>query len=62
MTEMTKLAQTDTKLMVELTKRASRKAEGLKMITMITMLYLPATFVAVSHRQHLVSWEKNEIG
>lgn len=46
--EMARLADIDTKNMVQLTKKSQRDAQTLKKITILTMVYLPASFVSVS--------------
>lgn len=47
MTEMTRLTQVDNYMMVGLTKKASRDTDALKIITLLTLIYLPASFVSV---------------
>jgi hypothetical protein len=47
MTQMTKLAQNQNMLMLDLTKKAAMDAETLKTITLLTLIYLPASFVSV---------------
>ena len=42
------LAQSDNQLMVDLTKKAQGDAKTLKTITILTMVFLPASFVSVS--------------
>ena len=42
------LAQSDNQLMVDLTKKAQNDAKTLKTITILTMVFLPASFVSVS--------------
>ncbi|ORY06762.1 hypothetical protein BCR34DRAFT_571097 [Clohesyomyces aquaticus] len=44
--EMARLADIDNKNMVELTKKSQRDAQTLKKITILTMVYLPASFVS----------------
>jgi hypothetical protein len=46
--EMARLAQSDNKLMVDLTTKSRKDAQTLKTITILTMVYLPASFVSVS--------------
>ena len=45
--ELTRLAQVDNQLMLGLTKEAQRDARTLKTITIVTMAYLPGSFVSV---------------
>ena len=47
-TEMARLAQSDNKLMIDLTTKSREDAQTLKTITILTMIYLPAAFVSVS--------------
>jgi len=42
------LAQSDNQLMVDLTKKAQNDAKTLRTITILTMVFLPASFVSVS--------------
>jgi hypothetical protein len=42
------LAQADNKLMLDLASKSHRDAKTLKTITILTMIYLPASFVSVS--------------
>ncbi|KAF2191181.1 hypothetical protein K469DRAFT_746598 [Zopfia rhizophila CBS 207.26] len=44
--EMARLADIDNKNMIELTKKSQREAQTLKKITILTMVYLPASFVS----------------
>jgi len=48
--EMARLADIDSKNMVKLTTKSQRDAATLKKITVLTTIYLPASFVAVSFR------------
>jgi len=48
MTEMTRLTRQENGMMVQLTKKASRDQDILKVITLIALVYLPASFVSVS--------------
>src|SRR5881394_1632321 len=50
-TEIAQLAQSDNKLMLSLTTKSQRDARSLKTITILTMIYLPASFASVSHNQ-----------
>ena len=45
---MAVLAQSDNNLMVDLTKKSAADARTLKTITILTLIYLPASFVSVS--------------
>ncbi|KAF2111930.1 hypothetical protein BDV96DRAFT_580879 [Lophiotrema nucula] len=45
--EMARLAEIDSKNMVKLTTKSQKDAGTLKKITLLTMIYLPASFVAV---------------
>jgi len=45
---MTELAKDDNDLMVEMTKKSQADARTLKSITILTLFYLPASFVSVS--------------
>ncbi|KAL9078394.1 MAG: hypothetical protein Q9157_002689 [Trypethelium eluteriae] len=45
--ELTHLAQADNRLMLRLTQEAQRDARTLKTITIVTMVYLPASFASV---------------
>ena len=45
--EMARLADIDSKNMVKLTTKSQRDAATLKKITVLTTIYLPASFVAV---------------
>lgn len=47
--EMARLAEIDNKNMVNLTSKARRDGKTLKKITILTMVYLPASFVSVSY-------------
>ena len=47
-TEMARLAAIDTFVMRELSRKAQRDSRTLKVITIVAMLYLPASFVSVS--------------
>ena len=49
-TKLTELAQKDNQLMLKLTAEAQRDARTLKTITLLTMAYLPASFVSVSYQ------------
>lgn len=42
-------ARQDSDIMVELSKKAQRDGRALKTITLLTLVYLPATFVAVCY-------------
>jgi hypothetical protein len=46
-TEIARLAQSDNKLMLDLTTKSRQDARTLKTITILTMIYLPASFVSV---------------
>jgi hypothetical protein len=48
MTEMTRLTRQENRMMVQITKKASRDQDILKVITLIALVYLPASFVSVS--------------
>lgn len=45
--ELQKLTRHENNLMLELTKKARQDTKTLKTITILTLVYLPATFVAV---------------
>jgi hypothetical protein len=47
--EIARLTQSDNELMLDLTRKSQRDARTLKTITILTMIYLPASFVSVSH-------------
>jgi hypothetical protein len=47
-TEIARLAQSDNKLMLEHAEKSQQDARTLKTITILTMIYLPASFVSVS--------------
>lgn len=46
--KMAQLAAVDNSVMLELSKKAQRDSRTLKVITILTLLYLPASFVSVS--------------
>lgn len=46
MTEMTRLTRQENRMMVQITKKASRDQDILKVITLIALVYLPASFVS----------------
>jgi len=48
MTHMAFSAKTETTLMRELTEKTTRDADAVKWLTFLTLIYLPASFVAVS--------------
>jgi hypothetical protein len=48
---MAVLARSDNNLMVKMTKRSMADARTLKTITILTLVYLPASFVSVSNIQ-----------
>lgn len=48
MNEMTRLSSTENAMILELTQKASRDTDTLKTLTLLTLIYLPASFVAVS--------------
>lgn len=48
MTEITRLSLFENAMMIELTKRATRDTEIMKTLTMLALVYLPASFVSVS--------------
>lgn len=52
---LAELAQDDNDLMVELTKQSAADARTLKTITILTLIYLPASFVSVSLQLTLCS-------
>lgn len=45
---MTQLSQAENALVVELTKKASQDTNIVKTLTLVTLVYLPASFAAVS--------------
>lgn len=47
-TEMARLAQIDNKLMLDFSAKSRQDASTLKSITILTMVYLPASFASVS--------------
>lgn len=47
-TEMTKLSQNESRLMVKLSEKTSRDADIVKTLTLLALIYLPASFVSVS--------------
>jgi len=47
--DIMRLAQSDNKLMLDLSRKAQNDARVLKTITILTMIYLPASFVSVRH-------------
>ena len=55
-TEMARLAAVDTSVMRELSRKAQRDSRTLKVITILAMLYLPASFVSVSTPNLKRSW------
>ena len=54
--ELQRLTRDDKKVVSQLTEEASEDAKTLKTITILTLIYLPATFVAVS----LISSNSND--
>lgn len=46
-TDIMRLAQSDNKMMLEFSRKAQNDARTLKTITVLTMVYLPASFVSV---------------
>jgi hypothetical protein len=57
-TAMARLAQSDNKLMLDLTAKSRQDARTLKTITILTMIYLPASFVSVRKPPfQSVSWQ-----
>ena len=47
---MARLAAVDTSVMLELSRKSRSDSRTLKVITVLTLLYLPASFVSVSRR------------
>lgn len=47
---MAVLARSDNELMVKMTKKSVADARTLKTITILTLVYLPASFVSVSQK------------
>jgi len=47
--ELTGLAREDAKVNIEIAKKSTQDARTLKTITILTLVYLPASFVAVSN-------------
>lgn len=45
-----KLARVDSNTMVDLSKKAYHDSRSLKTITVLTLIYLPASFASVSRR------------
>ncbi|KAH0613689.1 uncharacterized protein H6S33_005575 [Morchella sextelata] len=52
--DFAELGRRDTDLMMKMTKRTTREAVAVKIVTFVTLFYLPATFVAVCF---LYSWQ-----
>lgn len=52
-TGIMRLAQQDNKMMLKFSEKAQRDARVLRTITILTVVYLPVSFVAVSYR---ASW------
>lgn len=48
MTKLTKLSQDENVLLLQLSRKASRDAEIIKILTLLTLTYLPASLVSVS--------------
>lgn len=48
MTEMAGLTNIDNAMMRELTEKSAKDADAVKWLTFLTLIYLPASFVAVS--------------
>ena len=48
MTEITRLSRFENAMMIKLTKRAARDTEIMKTLTILALVYLPASFVSVS--------------
>jgi hypothetical protein len=55
MNEMTRLSRTENAMILELTQKASRDTDTLKTLTLLTLIYLPASLVAVSFFQIFTS-------
>lgn len=45
--DFAELGRRDSDLMMKMTKRTTREAVAVKIVTFVTLFYLPATFVAV---------------
>jgi Mg2+ and Co2+ transporter CorA len=48
MTEMTRLSQRENEMVLQLTQKASRDTDTVKTLTLMALVYLPASFVSVS--------------
>ena len=47
-TELTKLSQIENRLMFQLTEKMSRDTETVKTLTLLALIFLPASFITVS--------------
>lgn len=52
MTDLTKLTQDENAILVQLSKKASRDTDTIKFLTLLTLVYVPASLVAVSPYIH----------
>jgi hypothetical protein len=59
--QMTELAKEDNDLMFELTRKSQADARTLKSITILTLFYLPASFVSVSEEPERVDWHSTNL-
>lgn len=48
MTEMIRVANVENALVVDLSRKASRDADVVKTLTLVALVYLPASFTSVS--------------
>lgn len=55
-TEIAQLAQSDNKLMLQNAERSQKDARTITIITIFTMIYLPASFVSVRFSTSLMSY------
>ena len=53
---MAELAKSDNSLMLKMTKKSVADARTLKTITILTLVYLPASFVSVSCPRGDAGW------
>jgi hypothetical protein len=47
MTELTQLSQDENAILIQLSKKASKDADTIKFLTLLTLVYLPASLVSV---------------
>jgi hypothetical protein len=60
--QMTELAKQDNDLMFELSRKSQADARTLKSITILTLFYLPASFVSVSKAAERLDWHSTNPG